>query len=187
MRIDSDTRIKGKLYIGDIPTTTATSFLTRKNGYIQEATIEAGEENWSRISSISWEGTGVVTMSSSLQIGSYNGVLEMEFGNHSNSNYRLAAKRIVDFSFSVYQSGMFGIHSISDLRLRAHSGTIVNVLNGAVSTVLPQDIDIDNRIASNRLEIVITNKVSVQGSITCNYLLKLKRLDFSGIIIDSNE
>lgn len=119
------------------------------------------------------------------ELGSYNCRLEAEFGDLSNGSYRLAAKRVVDFSFIAYQSGATVVHSEPSLIVSSHSGTIVRLSDNAVFDLKADDIDFETSLSSSKLLLKIKNNIgsssipAANGSIRCLYTLKINKWNWT--------
>lgn len=111
------------------------------------------------------------------ELGSYNCRLEAQFGELSNGSYRLAAKRIVDFSFIAYQSGIAVVHSEPTLHVSAHSGTIVRLSDNVVFDVQSNDITFQTTLTGSKLVVQIKNNIPspYAGSIRCRYTLQITK------------
>lgn len=111
------------------------------------------------------------------ELGSFNCRIEAQFGDLSNGSYRLAAKRIVDFSFIAYQSGIAVVHSEPTLHVSAHSGTIVRLSDNVVFDVQPNDITFQTTLTGSKLVVQIKNNLPppYAGSIRCRYTLQITK------------
>jgi hypothetical protein len=111
------------------------------------------------------------------ELGSYNCHLEAQFAELSNGSYRLAAQRIVDFSFIAYQSGIAVVHSEPTLHISAHSGTVVRLSDNTVFDLQPNDITFQTTLSGSKLVVQIKNNLPspYTGSIRCRYSLKVTK------------
>lgn len=117
------------------------------------------------------------------EVGSYKFRISLEFGDVSNSDYRLAAQRIVDFSLIVYNDGTATLsHTNSQLHVISHSGHIVKLTSPiTLYQVSLNDIKIEPIITSKKLYLKISNNITSPaiGSMKCRYNVEFKRFTWT--------
>ncbi|MBS4062463.1 MAG: hypothetical protein KG029_18855 [Bacteroidetes bacterium] len=119
-----------------------------------------------------------------IEIGSYTCKLDFEFGNLSNSNYRLAAKRTLEFAFVIYSFGGINVHSLPTIYMTSHAGMVVNAVNKQTWEVKANDITFDAVIVSDRLYIDVKSNFNVaafsiaNGSFQARYTAEIKKFNY---------
>lgn len=117
-------------------------------------------------------------------VGSYFCKLHIEFGDFSNSLYRVSAFRDIQFSLSVYQVGSTVYHTNSDLKVMSHGG-VITLLSSHEHTQLDfEDIDIHTSVVSNLLQIHILNNLansalSLNGTLKARYTLEITQFQYT--------
>jgi hypothetical protein len=132
---------------------------------------------------VSNEGTIALNDFVGTVVGSYFCKLHIEFGDFSNSSYRVSAFRDVQFALSVYQVGSTVYHVKPDLKVMSHGG-VVTLLASHEHTMLDyEDIDIHAVIVSNLLQIHVLNNIansalSLAGTLKARYSLKITQFQY---------
>ncbi|MDP2234960.1 MAG: hypothetical protein Q8J88_00880 [Bacteroidales bacterium] len=195
MKIGSDLEIKGGLKVGAVPVFPNAPHLLNidANGNISKQVNSVSGPTVYQINyihSLTPARINVQTLTTidgvavGIELGSYTCKLDFEFGNLTNSNYRLAAKRTIEFAFIIYPFGGVNIHSLPTLYLTSHAGSVVKLINAFTWEVKANDITFDALLVSNRLYIDVKSNFNTaafseaNGSFQARYTTEIKKFNY---------
>lgn len=117
-------------------------------------------------------------------VGSYFCKLHIEFGDFSNSLYRVSAFRDIQFSLNVYQVGGTVYHADTDLHVMSHGGIVTLLSTHDHYQVLMEDIEIHTAIVSNQLRLHILNnlvasELNLAGTLKARYTLEIRQFQYT--------
>lgn len=191
MELDANLFLKGTLKVGSAAVVTSIPHLMGidANGNVRRFANTNSAPIVYQIDSILGTNYGLVNLSAIIpnEVGSYRFKITLEFGDVSNSAYRLAAQRTIDFSLVVYNDGTATLaYSHSQLNMVSHSGQLVKVTSPmAFHSLILEDIEITPVIISKKLYIQVQNNIGSSpiygsvGSMKCRFTAEFSRFTWT--------
>ncbi len=195
MKVKANLDIQGTLKVGNAAVVTTVPHLLAINaaGDVQKVVNNFSPPPTYQISTIVNGSPGRITVMNlpttdgeavGLNVGSYTCKFDFEFGNISNSTYRFAAKRTLEFSFIVYNWGQITVHSLPVLHVTSQSGMMVRADNKFTWDVKANDIVFDAVVISDRLYIDVISNLHISaysvanGSFQARFRAEIRKFNF---------